>query len=248
MRFLFLIPCLVFLTAHAYTVTGNSWAAKEITYSYDSEVPGYARPVFEASVKQWQVTALRSSVKFKEVADAGMLQISWTASPLQIGGLYAHGATTVSATNHIITGAHIILDGSINWQKDAPFGDTLASLTLHELGHVLGLGHSSAVLSVMREANVNVLLQRDDVDGIAAIYVLPPSDLDLFLSTCDRLGLAHDLVVKPKFPYVLRNVVAAWNGYTVIQVGANAHYFDPQTGTYIGLLAKGKFAIKYQKS
>jgi len=49
----------------------------------------------------------------------------------------------------------------------------LALLLTHELGHVLGLGHSGDAASVMsysRRYSGNTLLSRDDMDGISFLY------------------------------------------------------------------------------
>lgn len=92
-------------------------------------------------------------------------------------------------------GGDIHLDSAENWGS----GIDLATVLLHEIGHVLGLGHSSATGSVMNASYTvpNITLAADDIAGIQSIYgfaitdpaVVPlPGAPILFLSAVALIG------------------------------------------------------------
>jgi len=66
--------------------------------------------------------------------------------------------------------------------------NTVNFIVAHELGHVLGLGHSTATGSVMKSgasATENFKLSQDDIDALTSIYPLSASFDDLFSCTAD---------------------------------------------------------------
>ena len=70
-------------------------------------------------------------------------------------------------------------DADENWSIDKPNGDQidLVSVATHEIGHILGLQHSTDVNAVMYPfLNFGMTkreLSHDDIDGMLALYGTP---------------------------------------------------------------------------
>ncbi|KAK9090513.1 hypothetical protein Sjap_023690 [Stephania japonica] len=66
------------------------------------------------------------------------------------------------------------LDGAEEWAVDGVGGVDLESVAVHEIGHLLGLGHSSVEEAIMfptiSSRRRKVELARDDVEGIQVLY------------------------------------------------------------------------------
>lgn len=63
---------------------------------------------------------------------------------------YGAGLWRVVGDGRSLTAATIAFDASVEYPSGLDVGDSLASLFVHELGHVLGLAHSSDPASFMR--------------------------------------------------------------------------------------------------
>ncbi|MEX2367012.1 MAG: matrixin family metalloprotease, partial [Pseudohongiellaceae bacterium] len=90
-----------------------------------------------------------------------------------------------------ITQTDILYKNAINW--DVYRGNTrpavdFGRVSLHELGHVLGLGHESEQPAIMAPSISNIdSLQNDDINGVNAIYGGPSTDCSIALVTLDTV-------------------------------------------------------------
>lgn len=83
-----------------------------------------------------------------------------------VGGQYGDGSAMSSA--FIVFNAQKVGWGTDGTCKGYSYCDDLETISLHELGHVLGLGHSEvaeAAMSAKRGSKINRELMQDDIDG-----------------------------------------------------------------------------------
>lgn len=90
---------------------------------------------------------------------------------------YVPGAAAVDGSSGRITRGILYLNASAGQGNIAHFNRTILELILaHEIGHILGLGHSDDINALMyydASAKLELNLAQDDIDGISYLY---PSD------------------------------------------------------------------------
>lgn len=159
----------------------------ELTYAFlpENQVSDDVRRVFAQAFERWsEVTTL----SFTETA-------SFNSADIKIGifsgdhgdgepfdgvlGTLAHAFSPPSGRLH--------LDGDENWVLDGDFLSApslnsavdLESVAVHEIGHLLGLGHSSVQEAIMYpsigSATRKVELTNDDIQGIQVLYGSNPN-------------------------------------------------------------------------
>ncbi len=165
--------------AHGYTLEGISWPGGTLTLGYDPQnAPINANAAITLAIATWQAAdpALHITYLGKHPGD---VTIDWGAVPAvadaAVTHLYPVGPVFVSAT--------ITLNTAMPWgyqtaSYEAGVAD-LPSTLIHELGHALGLGHSTDPLAVMFPSlalgDRRRTLTVDDIAAIRAVY--PPKPL-----------------------------------------------------------------------
>lgn len=159
----------------AYATKGAGRGKTALSWSFNGTVPGIASPVAAAQIcaqgfNLWRGAA--PALTFNQQASGGDIAISVAA----LGAMTPTGQTLASTT----------ADGtSIRINNQATFAANFAAATggqssllnviTHEIGHALGLLHSTTSNSIMWALSNNVeALQRDDIDGIRSLYGWEP--------------------------------------------------------------------------
>ncbi|KAK1570396.1 hypothetical protein Q3G72_001256 [Acer saccharum] len=170
--------------AHYRFIPGNPrWSNKQLTYKFSStaQVPDdlNVRSAFKSAFQSWaQVT----DFSFKEVADGS------NDADIVIGfhrgahgdrnpfdgfqGVLAHSMPPTAGTSHY--------DADEKWSSNSnPRLDELdlESVALHEIGHVLGLGHETGLREAVMYPTISYGqtkrdLNDDDIQGIRTLYNL----------------------------------------------------------------------------
>lgn len=127
---------------------------------------------------------------------------------IRVGAVFIDGASGSNVLAHAyqpgteaIFGAGGSITGDVHFDNANTWGDgttgiDFLTVALHELGHALGLGHSSVVGSIMEPvyAGVRHTLHADDIAGIQAIYgpgTVIPEPATMTLLGLGMLGMAY---------------------------------------------------------
>jgi hypothetical protein len=183
-----------------FATNGGEWVHGErITYSFapdGTDVGGTPSNLDAAmaarglSAHSWRDQFRRAFAAWQVVADINLVEVPDDGSPLSISGNQQNdprfgdiriagidsdpGVLGLSFLPPVLNGGtlagDIILNADILWNVNSDYD--LRSVALHEVGHSLGLAHSTASQTVMSYAYAGVQqsLKTDDINGIRSIY------------------------------------------------------------------------------
>ncbi|KAL2238586.1 UNVERIFIED_CONTAM: Metalloendoproteinase 1 [Sesamum indicum] len=163
-------------SASHYTFLPNkpTWprTKRNLTYSFPVIARRDVYPAIEHATELW---AFFSSFKFSYTQnyDRADIKISFQYGnhgdgyPFDgRGGILGHALPPTIGILHY--------DADENWVNgETPGAFDLQTIGLHELGHILGLGHTNDVRAIMypnMDPGVRKVLGQDDMDGIKALY------------------------------------------------------------------------------
>lgn len=159
-----------------FVATGRKWQKKELTYQFIK----YTSDLDQAAVKreirsafdQWSSV---SPLTFTEIDTAADIKIKFARgnhgenySFDGLSGVLAHAYYPQTGMDGVVC-----FDEDELWTSDNPASGTdLQTVAIHELGHTLGLDHSTVRQAIMFAyyGGVSRSLFQDDVDGVKHIY------------------------------------------------------------------------------
>uniref|UniRef100_A0A7N0RE86 Peptidase metallopeptidase domain-containing protein n=1 Tax=Kalanchoe fedtschenkoi TaxID=63787 RepID=A0A7N0RE86_KALFE len=159
-------------------MSGNPrWPASKtnLRFGFLSNLPSWARqPIFNA-FGQWDAG---SRFTFQYVTDLSQadLQVGFYSGDHGDGAPF-DGPRGVVAHAVQPTGGRMHFDAAETWSVDpTPGALHLETVAVHEIGHMLGLGHSQVQAAAMYSGvapGTYKLLHDDDREGVRALYALP---------------------------------------------------------------------------
>ena len=162
-----------------FVAQGNKWTSNNVTYRFDNYTPDLSQADQRAAIRgaydRWSAV---TPLMFTETNSGGDMRISWQSgdhgdgSPFDgASGILAHCFYPPPNGGDIAGDAHF--DEAETWSVNTPpSGIDLATVALHELGHGLGLAHSTVSSAVMYAyyGGPRRELTDDDIQGIQSIY------------------------------------------------------------------------------
>ncbi|XP_051142100.1 metalloendoproteinase 1-like [Andrographis paniculata] len=145
---------------------------KTLSYSFPKGTRQDAYAAISAATKEWSQQA---PLKFAQTPDYDKADVKISFQVRDHGdGSAFDGPGGVLAHAFAPPDGRLHFDGDEQWVDAAQAGKMdLETVGLHELGHVLGLGHSTdkdAVMWPYIDFGVRKHLNKDDIDGIKALY------------------------------------------------------------------------------
>lgn len=157
-----------------YTFFPNSpkWAKKNLTYSFP---PGTRGDTNKAILDATNIWASVSPFRFTYITDYNNADVKISFQIRDHGdGSPFDGPGNVLAHAFAPSDGRLHFDGDEKWVDGVVGGAfDLQTVGLHELGHVLGLGHSSdggAVMWPYIGSGIRKGVGQDDINGIKALY------------------------------------------------------------------------------
>ena len=159
---------------------------QELTYAFfpGNELSDTVKGVFATAFARW---AEVTSLKFRESASyfGANIRIGFFSGDHGDGepfdgslGTLAHAFSPTNGRFHLDAAEDWVVSGDVTLSA-LPTAVDLESVAVHEIGHLLGLGHSSVEEAVMfptiSSRKKKVVLARDDIEGIQFLYGSNPN-------------------------------------------------------------------------
>lgn len=150
------------------------WPASDthLTYAFLHGTPDEAKEPVSQAFKKW---ASATSFRFSRTEDLGKANLTINFNRFFHGdGNPFDGPGGTIAHAYAPTDGRLHYDADERWAVGAVVGALdVETVALHEIGHLLGLGHSSikeAIMFPTISAGVTKDLHQDDIEGIKALY------------------------------------------------------------------------------
>ncbi|XP_021842783.2 metalloendoproteinase 5-MMP-like [Spinacia oleracea] len=162
-----------------YVLGNTTWPSSKYNLTYKIQINASVtgtqnmRSIVEESLRKW---AQYSPFTFLEVTDGSQTDLIFEVSQDRGDGTPFDGHGGLLALSSYPTGGWSHYDPSESWTSDDPRPDQmdLYSVVLHEIGHLLGVDHTSVQSAVMfpiiNAGQKKRDLQPDDIQGIEALY------------------------------------------------------------------------------
>lgn len=193
--------------------------AQALTYSCDDSINGSVASAFEA----WNY-AMDDVLTITRVHDNADVQISISSLPLGLSATgIVEGLTWFFSRGHVL----VILEANCTY-----------AIVMHEVGHSLGMVHSTNPMAVMYPAPpAFCYLTQDDVDAIRELYGLSPKTLDF---ACKASHRRLSVVLEDKY-------AAVYWGDGKSSVGKRAAHAYKRPGTYSVLMVSSTHRFQVTK-
>ena len=159
-----------------------TWSFAGLSVSLSQSLPGYV--AFSSSIGESYKTVFRAAIQaWEKVSNIDLVEVNdSSSSDIRIGNAFIDGtapagqASILATTKWWSDGSGHLTAAEIFFDVDA-YSSSLFATVEHEMGHALGLDHSSFSTAVMYYAinsqNAAGVLTADDIAGIQHLYGVP---------------------------------------------------------------------------
>jgi len=176
---------------HNWATTGGTWSSSNITYrfaNYTSDLSQSAqRSAIETAMFWWRSA---SAVSFSEVSSGENITLGFYSGDHGDGYPFDGASNVLAHAFYPNYGGDLHFDDAETWSTSSSSGIHLTTVAAHELGHSMGLAHSSVTSAIMYAyySGARSGLTYDDHAGIWSLYGAYSSP-----SGCGGLGSGQGL-------------------------------------------------------
>ncbi|EDO34801.1 predicted protein, partial [Nematostella vectensis] len=160
-----------------YAVAPTKWNKTSLTYAFenygDDMTSATQENILARAFSMWSDN---SNLTFTLVSDASNADIKIAF----VTGTHSNCIYPFDGQGSVLAHAFFPTDGSLHFDDDEDFtdgvatGTNLLAVAVHEIGHILGVGHSSETNSVMNPNysgyDPNLALHADDINAVSYLY------------------------------------------------------------------------------
>lgn len=163
-------------------VVRDGWNRNRITYAFQNGTTDMANESERQAIRDaFTIWTTANDFNFIEVAKTENpdIVIRWATSEHGDGGVFDGPGGTLAHATYPSRGAFIHFDDDETWMSNQTTNSSqpidLVTVALHEIGHALGLGHSTEPNAIMFAfyGGSRRSLHNDDVQGIGYLYPSP---------------------------------------------------------------------------
>lgn len=162
-----------------YALQGSRWRVKDLTYKiakYPETTEKLSRRDVDVTMrKAFDVWSKVTNLRFEEkTSGKAHIEIRFEKRAHGDDDPFDGEGGTLAHAFFPVFGGDAHFDEEEHWTVDTPRGTSLLMTAAHELGHSLGLSHSSDRTALMapfyRGYEKDISLAQDDIEGIEALY------------------------------------------------------------------------------
>ncbi|XP_046648830.1 interstitial collagenase-like [Daphnia pulicaria] len=153
-----------------FVLEGNRWPNKQITYTIKQYTTDMSKDDVDREIaKAFQMWADVADLTFVHLNESSTVDIEI----LFVSAVFDGPGGVLGKSSYPREGAFVHFDESETWTQNSDKETSLFQVATHQFGHTLGLRHSSvrtAVMSPIYDYSPDFKLDKDDIEGIQALY------------------------------------------------------------------------------